>query len=293
MLDGQHVGNHADAKNVTAKLRYWKDSKFAGWSLVSIHDWDLIEWRREILDEDGADDGESCGPAAECGAQTVIHRLNALSKVIQTWARAHRIPLENPVKPGVRPGKPDGRDRRLSGDEEKRLLAAAQNSSRPWLKAAIIIAIETCLRQGELTGLIWDRVKLTSEFPHVDLPKTKNDRPRRVPLSARALSAFRTLKPKRAPEQIGPLSVLPVETGRGIIHAFRDAVENKGFPDLRWHDLRHEGVSRLFELTDLRENEIMAISGHLTPAMLARYMHLRADRLGERLPGGKLNSRTA
>ncbi len=291
MLDGKRVGNNPDAKNVSAKLRYWKDSKFASWSLVSIHDWDLIEWRREVLDEDNAEDGEACGPAAECGAQTVIHRLNALSKLIQTWARAHKTPIENPVKPGVRPGKPDGRNRRLSEGEEKRLLEAAQKSSRRWLKAAVVISIETCMRQSELAGLIWDRVKLTSEYPHVDLLKTKNDRPRRVPLSARAMAAFKSLKPKGTAAENGPKSVLPVETGRGVIHAFRDAIDEKKFPDLRWHDLRHEGISRLFELTDLRENEIMAISGHLTPAMLARYTHLRADRLGARLPGGKLNSR--
>jgi integrase len=291
MLDGKRVGNNPDAKNVSAKLRYWKESKFAIWSLASIHDWDLIEWRRDVLDEDNADDGELCGPAAECGPQTVIHRLNALSKLIQTWARAHKTPLENPVKPGVRPGKPHGRDRRLSGQQEKRLLDAAQKSSRPWLKAAIVISIETCMRQGELAGLIWDRVKLTSEYPHIDLPKTKNDRPRRVPLSPRALSTFKSLEPKGTAAEIDAKPVLSVETGRGIIHAFRDAISDKDFPDLRWHDLRHEGISRLFELTDLRENEIMAISGHLTPAMLARYTHLRADRLGARLPGGKLNSR--
>ena len=290
MLDGR-VGNHADAKNVSAKLRYWKQSKFADWSPVAIHDWDLIEWRREVLDEDNADDGEACGPAAECGGQTVIHRLNALSKLFQNWSRAHKVPLENPVKPGVRPGKPDGRDRRLSAGEEKRLLQAAQKSSRSWLTAAIVISIETCMRQSELAGLIWDRVKLAGEYPHVDLPKTKNDRPRRVPLSTKAVATFKSLKPKGTAEEVGPKSVLPVETARGIIHAFRDAIEEKTFPDLRWHDLRHEAISRLFELTDLRENEIMAITGHLTPAMLARYTHLRADRLGARLPGGKLNSR--
>ena len=148
------------------------------------------------LDKDNAEDGELCGPSAECGAQNVIHRLNALSKLVQTWARAHRIALENPVKPGVRPGKPDGRDRRLVDDEEKRLLEAAQKSSRPWLKAAIIISIETCMRQGELAGLIRDRVKLTGDYPHVDLLKTKNDRPRRVPLSKRAITAFKTLRPE-------------------------------------------------------------------------------------------------
>jgi len=59
--------------------------------------------------------------------------------------------------------------------------------------------------------------------------------------------------------------------------------------DLRWHDLRHEGVSRLFGLTDFRDSEVMAISGHLRTEMLARYRHLRADRLGDRLPGGRLN----
>lgn len=291
MLDNKLVGNKADAKNVAAKLRYWKTSKFAAWSLASIHDWDLIEWRREVLDEDGADDGEAFGPAAECGPQTVIHRLNALSKLIQTWARAHQVPLENPVKPGVRPGRPDGRDRRLERGEEKRLLRAAERSSRPWLRSAIVIAIETCIRQSELASLTWRQVKLIGPFPHLDLPKTKNDRPRRVPLSKQAVAEFRALKPKAPVQTLQAMTVLPVQTGRGMIHAFRDAVPEKAFPDLRWHDLRHEGISRLFELTDLRDNEIMAITGHLTPAMLARYTHLRAHRLGARLPGGKLHLR--
>ena len=291
MIDGKYAGTRPNAKNVVAKLRYWKRSKFADWSLASIHDWDLIEWRRDVLDEDNASDGAICGPAAECGPQNVIHRLNALSKLIQTWARAHKVPIDNPVRPGVRPGRPEGRHRRLTEDEEKRLLVAAQKSSRAWLKAAIIISIETSMRQGELAGLQWVCVQLSGEFPHVDLPKTKNDHPRRVPLSIRAIAAFRSLKPKGTPAEIASRAVLPVETGRGIIHAFRDTIDDKSFRDLRWHDFRHEAISRLFELTDLRENEIMAISGHLTPAMLARYTHLRADRLGARLPGGKLNSR--
>lgn len=291
MLDGKLYGNRPDAKNVAAKLRYWKTSKFADWSLISLHDWDLIELRRETLDEDNAEDGETSGPQAECGPQTVIHRLNALSKLIQTWSRAHKVPLDNPVKPGVRPPKPDGRDRRLSEKEEDRLLEAAEKSSRPWLKSAIIISIETCMRQSELAGLTWGRVRLVGEYPYVDLPITKNDKARRVPLSVRAVAAFKSLSRQASADAIATKSALPVETGRGIIHAFRDAVSEREFPDLRWHDLRHEAISRLFELTDLRESEIMAISGHLTPAMLARYTHLRADRLGARLPGGKKNLR--
>jgi integrase len=289
MINSNLVGNGANAKNLLSKLNYWKSSKFGSWSLASIHDWDLIEWRREVLDEANAEDGALCGPAADGGPHTAIHRLNALSKLIQIWARAHRVPIDNPVKPGVRPGKPEGRNRRLAENEERRLLDAA-GKSRPWLKAAIIIAIETCIRQSELAGLAWEHVKLNGEYPHIDLPKTKNDRPRRVPLSRRAIAAFKSLKPKEPRERFLPKPVLPIDTGRGIIHAFHDAI-GKDFPDLRWHDLRHEGISRLFELTDFRDNEIMAISGHLTPGMLTRYTHLRTERLGARLPGGKLNTR--
>ncbi len=286
-IDGSHGGPGPNGKNLNSKWRYWKSTDLADWSIAAIHDWDLIEWRRKVLDEDNAEDGEVIGPDADGGAQTCIHRLNALSKLIQLWSRAHKVPLDNPVKPGVRPPKPDGRDRRFHEGEERKLINAARTSSRPWLRAAIAISIETCVRQGELAGLIWRRVKLDTDFPHIDLPKTKNDRPRRVPLSRRAIAAFRSLRMNKNPDPNE--TVLTVETARGIIHAAQEVITEKDFPDLRWHDLRHEAISRLFELTDLRDHEIMTITGHLTPAMLARYTHLRADRLGARLRGGKKN----
>src|SRR3954462_8889621 len=54
MLDSQ-IPNTPNAKNLRAKLAYWQTSEFANWSLDSIHDWTLIEWRRRILDEDSED----------------------------------------------------------------------------------------------------------------------------------------------------------------------------------------------------------------------------------------------
>lgn len=288
----RHLGNTPDAKNKRSKLSYWKTTEFASWPLVSLRPADLLAWRRAVLDEDNAEDGETAGPTAEAGPQTVVHRLNVLSQVYKKWALAHDVMVNNPVVEGVRPGLPHGRDRRLNPSldregrtEEDRLLKACEASSRAWLLSAVIIALETCLRQGELAGLTWDRVKLDAEYPHVDLPRTKNDRPRRVPLSGSAVKAFRALRPVDG--VVGAVPVLPVETGRGIAHAFRNAVSDEAFPDLRWHDLRHEAISRLFELTDLRDTEIMAISGHLRPEMLIRYTHLRSDQLGSRLPGGK------
>jgi hypothetical protein len=45
MLVGSRAGNNANAKNVKAKLRYWKRTAFSTWSMAAVHDWDLIEWR--------------------------------------------------------------------------------------------------------------------------------------------------------------------------------------------------------------------------------------------------------
>jgi integrase len=279
-----------DAKNKLSKLNYWRDeSPFASWSLIAILPADLLRWRRQVLDEDNAEVGETTGPEAEVGPQTVIHRLNVLSQVYNRWALAHSQTLSNPVIRGVRPSKPDGRNRRLSEGEEEHLLHAARASTRPWLEAAIIISLETCMRQSELAGLTWDRVNLSRARPYADLLKTKNGESRRVALSAQAVTSLRSLLPVVAPPDLGKRTVLPVETGRGIAHAFRDAITDEAFPGLRWHDLRHEAISRLFERTEMRDTEIMVMSGHLRPEMLTRYVHLRGDQLGDKLPGGRLN----
>ena len=52
--------------------------------------------------------------------------------------------------------------------------------------------------------------------------------------------------------------------------------------DLRFHDLRHEATSRLFE-KGLNVMEVAAITGHKTLDMLKRYTHLRAEDLAKKL----------
>ncbi len=277
------------AKNKKSQIAYWKASKFADWSLVSLHPWELLDWRREVLDEDNAEDGGQVGPEALFGPQTCVHRLNLISHLYGQFSLIHKVPLLNPVVRGVRPELDNGRDRRLDPrrdrngkSEEDRLYAVCDASNSDWLGAASRIAIETCLRQAELANLTWERVHLKGQHPHVDLPKTKNDRPRRVPLSTRAVKAFKSLQPRDLTGETNG-KVLPIQTPRAIGHAFRAVVKDDKFPDLRWHDLRHEAISRLFENTDLRDHEIMAITGHLSPEMLKRYSHLRSHRLAARL----------
>ncbi len=63
------------------------------------------------------------------------------------------------------------------------------------------------------------------------------------------------------------------------------ACRKAGINGLIFHDLRHEAAGRLFENTDLDMMEIKSITGHKTLQRLARYSHLRADRLVSRLAG--------
>ncbi len=66
-----------------------------------------------------------------------------------------------------------------------------------------------------------------------------------------------------------------------------------GMTDLRFHDLRHEAVSRLVESGHFSDQQVAAISGHKSMQMLKRYTHLRAEDLVKALDkmSAKLPSR--
>jgi integrase len=64
--------------------------------------------------------------------------------------------------------------------------------------------------------------------------------------------------------------------------AWHRTLKDAGIKGLRFHDLRHEAVSRLVE-AGLSDQEVAAISGHKSMQMLKRYTHLRAEDLVERL----------
>ena len=55
-----------------------------------------------------------------------------------------------------------------------------------------------------------------------------------------------------------------------------------GFKEIRFHDLRHEAISRFFE-KGLTIPEVASISGHSTPQMLFRYAHADQSKIAEKL----------
>ena len=56
-----------------------------------------------------------------------------------------------------------------------------------------------------------------------------------------------------------------------------------GIEDLKFHDLRHEAISRFFEL-GLTIPEICALSGHQDQRMLLKYAHPKQSHILQKLP---------
>ena len=122
-------------------------------------------------------------------------------------------------------------------------------------------------------GLTWDNIDLERRI--AVLPITKNGSSREVPLSARALEMLRQQKSKNI------VRPFPVNT-----NAFRLAWDRlrarAGLVDFKFHDFRHEALSRIFEM-GLSVPEVALISGHWDVKMLMRYNHLRADDLVKKI----------
>lgn len=205
---------------------------------------------------------------------TVIRELNLLSHALDTAVRDWGIHMpQNPCRLVRRPSAPNGRTRRLVGDEEQRLLAAADQGRVSYIRPLIILAVETGMRRGEVLSLAWDHVDLERRVAR--LPTTKTGVPREVPLSSRAVAVLTAL-PRGEDERVFPYRPNSVRL------AWERVVRRAGLHDLHMHDLRHEAVSRLFE-KGLNVVEVASISGHKELRMLARYTHLRAVDLVSRL----------
>ncbi|MFA6230899.1 MAG: site-specific integrase [Rhodanobacter sp.] len=211
-------------------------------------------------------------------ANTVRLELALLSDLFNVANIEWGACTQNPVAKVRKPKLPPGRDRRLSWGEERRILRAAAAHRNQEMYSIISLAIETAMRQGEILGLLWENIDLRRRIAH--LPITKNGEKRDVPLSQGAVSALTRLG-------IGTSGRVFHYTSDGFKSAWRALVQRTGIEGLHFHDLRHEAVSRLFELGTLDYLEVAAISGHKSIQMLKRYTHLRAETLVPKLDGRK------
>lgn len=199
-----------------------------------------------------------------------------ISNLYEVARRQWRIAVTNPVRDISLPPPCKKRKRRLEEGEEDRLFAALKTSRNPAMLTLVKLAIETAMRQGELLKMHWDDIELQSDHGTVYLHDTKNGDDRVVPLSDRAVTLIRQL-----PRPTGGGPVFPF-TKNTVRTAWDFACKRAEISGLRFHDLRHEATSRLFEL-GLDRVEAASVTGHKTLQMLKDYTHLRAAKLAQKI----------
>jgi len=208
---------------------------------------------------------------------TINRELSAMRVAIQTsidewdcW-----IP-ENPVKSVIKLTENPARERRLLVGEYEKLMEACKRSSKfssPsifWCPA-INFAIETAMRLSEQLNLLWQNVDLTKRTAFLPAEITKGNRSRTVPLSDKAMRVLHEI-PRHINGKVFPMSLNYHNKG------WRALAKRAGIEGLRWHDLRREATSRLFE-NGLSITEVQSITGHRTLQMLSTYTSHNAENL--------------
>jgi integrase len=142
-------------------------------------------------------------------------------------------------------------------------------SSIPMQKI-VAFAIFSTRRQEEITLLRWadledDRI-LVRDMKH---PGDKKGNNVYCELPPEAIAIIKTMPHDE--ERIFPYST------DAISAAFTRACKILGVADLRFHDLRHEGISHLFEMGRTIP-QVAAVSGHRSWTSLKRYTHIRQSK---------------
>lgn len=234
----------------------------------------------------------------DVSSQTVRHELKLISHLYNIAGSEWSIAVNNPLKAMKMPSQGKARERRLACEEERYLVDAAEHSgaidkdgksrANPWIAPIIRFALSTGMRQGEILALKWrhfDKAKRTAT-----LVDTKNGDRRVVPLAPSALALLDALPARTLRGPIFPTTTeaLRQSWARAVRRARRAYLADCAaggieadphfLVDLRFHDLRHEAISRLFELRpQLDIMRIAQITGHKTLQMLKRYTHLHSE----------------
>jgi len=198
--------------------------------------------------------------------------------------------------------EPKDTGRAVSHADEARLLEAAGQSRSPALLPRLVLAIDTGLRANEIRqlrhrdlNLAWKDGAIERGWLTVSRSKTEGGQGRTIPLTRQTCAAL-TLWLSRFPAAPPDGFLFPHHRvgfagdkrepflyevdfnrpGAEWKSAWRAACRGAGV-HYRWHDLRHTFVSRLAENPAVSEQTIMALAGHVSKSMLARYSHIRSQ----------------
>lgn len=166
------------------------------------------------------------------------------------------------------------RSRRPTLDELDKLLQhfterKARTPQAMPMNKVIVFALFSTRRQEEIIRIFWDDYEPHNKRVLVRSMKNPGEKIGNdvwVDLPEEAMRVIDSM-PRTKPE------IFPYSTD-AVTANFTRACKLLGIDDLHFHDLRHEGVTRLFEL-GWNIPHVAAVSGHRSWTSLKRYTHIR------------------
>ncbi len=177
--------------------------------------------------------------------------------------------------------------RAIELEEEKRVVAAAAGNSSHLIGPYLAVLIWTGMRADEARMLRWSQVDFEGRQITVGKAKTEAGSRRAIPMAAalqlalehHAAFCARQLEVLRPEWYVFPKSnrtrlvdpTIPVSSLKTAWQTVRDSADVQ----CRLHDLRHSFCTKLAE-AGVPESTMLDMMGHVSPAMLRRYSHIRA-----------------
>lgn len=215
------------------------------------------------------------------GPATATVELSILGTMLKVARVVWKMPVKESVVLDARTSlkmvgkvkKSSQRDRRPTQDEIDRLCAYFDVHAKLPMRDIIDFAIATTMRSTEIANLRWDdynEAEKTILIRDRKDPKEKIGNDQIVPLLEDALVVIKRRKLE------GEL-IFGHNAGT-VSSIFPRACKQLNIDDLRFHDLRHEAISRLFE-RGYQIHEVALFSGHRSWEQLKRYTQIRAKTL--------------
>ena len=267
---------YSTGKYRIAFLREW----FKGRSVREIGVMEVEQFQRDLA----ALPKKTGGKRSETDVNRTMGVLRAMLNNAVRWEMIEK----NPVSKVKFFPESSGRNKFLSVEEAGRLLDACHPHFRP----IVLCALWTGMRKSEITGLRWPEIH--REMIYLPGERTKNGKPREVPISERLSEEFKKLR--RQQLQGGGATDLvfkahrgrPSEDGtrrlkvltspvRSFRHSWEAARLKAGIdPDFHFHDIRHTTASWL-KMSGADDLTVMDIMGHSDFKMMKRYAHLSPE----------------
>lgn len=182
----------------------------------------------------------------EVATSSVLRDMNILSAVLQQCRKEWRYIAESPFSDVVRPQQPDHRTVTITWRQARAMVTAMGyrpgqpiRSVSQALAVAFLLALYSGMRQGEICGLEWSRVR----GDYVELPVTKTTA-RDVPLSRRARRMLALMKGWDSVYVFG----IDANSASSLFRKYRDRMGMEGFT---FHDARHTAATLISKKVDV------------------------------------------